>query len=103
MRQAWFSMLLMTCAISTAKRAHAESARFAWPGPDCSTSVALFQSRLEKLVDAKDLPRLAGSVAVARKGAEWSVEVAIELDGAHLGRRRFAARLRYSFISLYTR
>lgn len=85
-------MLLLACTASLPQAARAEGRRFEWQGPDCLTSAALFQSRLEKLVDAADLRRLAGRVGVTRQDERWIVEMAIELDGEHLGQRRFEAK-----------
>lgn len=91
MRFRRFAMLLLACAVSRSQRARAEGDRFDWQGPDCSTSASLFQRRLQELVGEADLQRLAGRVGVVRQGKPWIVVVAIELDGEHLGERRFEA------------
>jgi hypothetical protein len=85
-------MLLLACAAALqSQRAHAERPRFDWRGPDCLTNMPVFHSRLEKLVGEADLQRLSGRISVARQGERWLVEVAIALDGKHLGQRRFDA------------
>lgn len=85
-------MLLLACAVLTSQRAHAGRGRFEWQGPDCPTGEPLFQSRLEKLVGEQDLQRLSGRVGIARQGERWIVELTIDLDGKHLGQRRFDAK-----------
>jgi hypothetical protein len=85
-------MTLLSVLAAAPKRANAEPEYFSWRGPDCISSAPLFESRLASLVDAADLARLAGSIAIAHDAAGLQVAVAIDLDGHHLGERRFAAK-----------
>jgi hypothetical protein len=85
-------MLLIGGAIATTPRARAEGNRWNWEGPNCRASAPLFHSRLGKLLGDAELRRLSGRVRIARRTKPWVVDVSIELDGRHLGDRRFEAK-----------
>jgi hypothetical protein len=72
--------------------ARAAGPRFAWRGPDCTTSAPLLEQRLAELVEPRDVERLAGEVEVARIAHHYGVELTIDVDGRRLGKRHFDAK-----------
>jgi hypothetical protein len=90
MRSVWVSLMLAAAA-GFSQRALAAERRFVWVGPDCANRASLLEQRLSELVEPRDRQRLAGSVAVTRSAAGYTVEVTIELDLHPLGARRFDA------------
>ena len=83
-------MLLAAHAVTL--RAHAKGTRFAWRGPDCTTSAPLLEQRLAELVGPADRERLAGEVAVSHTANRYGVELTIDVDGRRLGKRHFEAK-----------